>query len=51
MKKGQTAVTNAVNLSFFMVNLSHYLLLQASKEFHFSDDLNASGNFLYGYYE
>jgi juvenile hormone diol kinase len=25
--------------------------LQASKEFHTSDDLNASGNFLYGYYE
>ncbi|MHC5611710.1 MAG: transposase [Nostoc sp.] len=28
MNRGQTAVTNAVNLSFFMVNLSHYLLAQ-----------------------
>jgi len=28
MNRGQTAVTNAVNLSFFMVNLSHYLLSQ-----------------------
>ncbi|MGF1963734.1 MAG: hypothetical protein RMX99_030090, partial [Aulosira sp. DedVER01a] len=26
MNIGQTAVTNAANLSFFMVNLSHYLL-------------------------
>ncbi len=28
MNRGQTAVTNAANLSFFMVNLSHYLLAQ-----------------------
>jgi putative transposase len=28
MNRGQTAVTNAVNLSFLMVNLSHYLLAQ-----------------------
>lgn len=28
MNLGQTAVTNAVNLSFFMVNLSYYLLAQ-----------------------
>jgi hypothetical protein len=28
MNSGQSAVTNAVNLSFFMVNLSHYLLAQ-----------------------
>jgi hypothetical protein len=28
MNRGQTAVTNAVNLSFFMVNLSHHLLAQ-----------------------
>jgi putative transposase len=28
MNLGQTAVTNAANLSFFMVNLSHYLLAQ-----------------------
>jgi putative transposase len=26
MTQGKTAVTNAANLSFFMVNLSHYLL-------------------------
>ena len=26
MNRGQTAVTNAVNLSFFMVNLFHHLL-------------------------
>jgi hypothetical protein len=26
MNRGQTAVTNAVDLSFFMVNLSHHLL-------------------------
>ena len=28
MAQGKTAVTNAANLSFFMVNLSHYLLGQ-----------------------
>ncbi len=28
MNLGQTAVTNAANLCFFMVNLSHYLLAQ-----------------------
>ena len=28
MNLGQTSVTNAANLSFFMVNLSHHLLVQ-----------------------
>ena len=28
MNLGQTSVTNAANLSFFMVNLSHHLLAQ-----------------------
>ncbi len=28
MNLGQTAMTNAANLSFFMVNLSHYFLVQ-----------------------
>ena len=28
MNRGQTAVTNAANLSFFIVNLSHDLLAQ-----------------------
>lgn len=32
MNLGQTSVTNAANLSFFMVNLSHYLLSQFRKE-------------------
>ena len=32
MNLGQTAVTNAVNLSFFMVNLSHYLLAHFRRE-------------------
>ena len=36
MNLGHTAVTNAANLSFFMVNLSHYLLAQfrQDKLFH-----------------
>lgn len=37
MNLGQTAVTNAVNISFFMVNLSHYLLV------HFRRDNPGSG--------
>ena len=37
MNLGQTAVTNAVNISFFMVNLSHYLLA------HFRRDNPGSG--------
>lgn len=32
MTLGQAAVTNAVNLSFFMVNLSHYLLAHFRRE-------------------
>ena len=37
MNLGQTAVTNAANLSFFMVNLSHHLLA------HFREDNPGSG--------
>jgi len=32
MNLGQTSVTNAANLSFFMVNLSHYLLAKFRKD-------------------
>jgi hypothetical protein len=32
MNLGQTAITNAANLSFFMVNFSHYLLAQFRQE-------------------
>ena len=32
MNQGQTSVTNAANLSFFMVNLSHYLLAKFRKD-------------------
>jgi hypothetical protein len=45
MIQGKTAVANAANLSFFMVNLSHYLLGQFRQDNPNSGILNLKAHY------
>jgi len=45
MTQGKTAVTNAANLSFFMVNLSHYLLGQFRQDNPYSGILDLKAHY------
>ncbi|MBX9252808.1 hypothetical protein H1Q63_02155 [Desmonostoc muscorum CCALA 125] len=48
-KDAETAFAHLDPKAYGYISRDEYL--QASKEFHLSDDLNASGNWLYGFYE